>query len=62
MADTGCSAPVLTWAHIPQTGLVLIQQEPSLGPRLGETFKGNTRRVYKEEAAKGAFANALARF
>ena len=43
-------------------GLVLIQQDPSLGPRLGETFKGNTRRVYKEEAAKGAFAHALARF
>ena len=36
--------------------------DPELGPRLGETFKGNTRRVYKEEAAKGAFANALARF
>ena len=43
-------------------GLVLIQQDPRLGPQLGETFKGNTRRVYKEEAAKGAFANALARF
>ena len=43
-------------------GLVLIQQDPSLGPRLGATFKGNTRRVYQEEAAKGAFANALARF
>ena len=36
--------------------------DPELGPRLGATFKGNTRRVYKEEAAKGAFANALARF
>lgn len=36
--------------------------DPELGPQLGETFKGNTRRVYKEQAAKGAFASALARF
>ena len=29
---------------------------------LGETFKGNTRRVYKENAAKGVFEDTLKLF
>lgn len=36
--------------------------DPSLAVELGETFKGNTRRVYKENAAKGVFQDTLLRF
>lgn len=36
--------------------------EPELACALGETFKGNTRRVYKENAAKGVFQDVLLRF
>lgn len=36
--------------------------DPGLAVALGETFKGNTRRVYKENAAKGVFQDALLRF
>ena len=35
---------------------------PELCIALGETFKGNTRRVYKENAAKGVFEDALRLF
>ena len=38
------------------------QPDPELAVALGETFKGNTRRVYKENAAKGVFQDALLRF
>lgn len=36
--------------------------DPALAPELGETFKGNTRRAYKEAAAKGVFEDVLLRF
>ena len=36
--------------------------DPALAVALGETFKGNTRRVYKEDAAKGVFQDTLLRF
>lgn len=36
--------------------------DPQLAVDLGETFRGNTRRVYKEEAAKGVFQDTLLRF
>ena len=36
--------------------------DPALAIELGETFKGNTRRVYKENAAKGVFQDTLLRF
>ena len=36
--------------------------DPDLAIELGETFKGNTRRVYKENAAKGVFQDTLLRF
>lgn len=36
--------------------------DPDLAVELGETFKGNTRRVYKEDAAKGVFQDILLRF
>lgn len=36
--------------------------DPALAVALGETFKGNTRRAYKEAAAKGAFADTLSKF
>lgn len=36
--------------------------DPALAPELGETFKGNTRRAYKEAAAKGVFEDTLLRF
>lgn len=36
--------------------------DPSLAVALGETFKGNTRRAYKEAAAKGVFEDTLIRF
>lgn len=36
--------------------------DPDLAVELGETFKGNTRRVYKENAAKGVFQDTLLRF
>lgn len=36
--------------------------DPELAVELGETFKGNTRRVYKEDAAKGVFQDILLRF
>lgn len=36
--------------------------DPELAVSLGETFKGNTRRVYKENAAKGVFQDTLLRF
>lgn len=36
--------------------------DPALAIELGETFKGNTRRVYKENAAKGVFEDVLLRF
>ncbi len=36
--------------------------DPALAPALGETFKGNTRRAYKEAAAKGVFEDTLLRF
>ncbi len=36
--------------------------DPGLAVELGETFKGNTRRVYKENAAKGVFQDTLLRF
>ena len=35
--------------------------DPALAVELGETFKGNTRRVYKENAAKGVFQDVLHR-
>ena len=35
---------------------------PELCIALGETFKGNTRRVYKENAAKGVFEDTLKLF
>ena len=35
---------------------------PELCVALGETFKGNTRRVYKENAAKGVFEDTLKLF
>ena len=35
---------------------------PELCIALGETFKGNTRRVYKENAAKGVFEDTLRLF
>lgn len=35
--------------------------DPALAVELGETFKGNTRRVYKENAAKGVFQDVLLR-
>lgn len=35
---------------------------PELCIALGETFKGNTRRVYKEDAAKGVFEDTLKLF
>lgn len=35
---------------------------PELCVALGETFKGNTRRVYKENAAKGVFEDTLRLF
>lgn len=36
--------------------------DPALAVELGETFKGNTRRAYKEAAAKGVFEDTLLRF
>ena len=36
--------------------------DPALAIELGKTFKGNTRRVYKENAAKGVFEDILLRF
>ena len=38
------------------------QPTPELCVALGETFKGNTRRVYKENAAKGVFEDTLKLF
>ena len=36
--------------------------DPALAVAIGETFKGNTRRVYKENAAKGVAEDVLLRF
>ena len=36
--------------------------DPGLARAVGDTFKGNTRRAYKEAAAKGVAENALIRF
>ena len=36
--------------------------DPALAEALGATFRGNTRRAYKEAAAKGVFEDILLRF
>lgn len=36
--------------------------DPALAIAIGDTFKGNTRRVYKENAAKGVAEDVLLRF
>lgn len=36
--------------------------DPGLAAALGETFQGNTRRVYKERAARGVFQDLLLKF
>ena len=36
--------------------------DPALAIAIGETFKGNTRRAYKEAAAKGVAEDVLLRF